>query len=377
MRNYKFRLYPTVSQEDVLVNNINVCRWVYNKFIDYSKKGSVSQFDLQDYLMELKQQESWLYNYHSKMLQMVCVQMSGSQKALKSLRENGRKTGSLRFARYGEYRTFIYNQSGYKLENGKLTLSKIGDIKIKQHRAIHGKIKQVIITKTKSGKWYCSVSCELDKTQPPIINFKKAVGIDVGIKNFAYDSDGFVAPNPLNLKKLLKPLVRMQKNMARRKYESNNYLKAKKWYQIMHERIANRRKDFHHKLSTIYTRKYDVIVVEKLNLIGMVKNHRLARNILDSGWNGFLQKLEYKTKMLIKVDPRNTSVECSECKTKVPKTLAIRIHSCPQYGLEIDRDHNASINILHKVIPSERRESTPVEISTRSMTQESRVFRHG
>ncbi|MDE1727925.1 MAG: transposase [Thaumarchaeota archaeon] len=377
MRNYKFRLYPTVSQEDVLVNNINVCRWVYNKFIDYSKKGSVSQFDLQDYLMELKQQESWLYNYHSKMLQMVCVQMSGSQKALKSLRENGRKTGSLRFARYGEYRTFIYNQSGYKLENGKLTLSKIGDIKIKQHRAIHGKIKQVIITKTKSGKWYCSVSCELDKTQPPIINFKKAVGIDVGIKNFAYDSDGFVAPNPLNLKKLLKPLVRMQKKMARRKYGSNNYLKAKKWYQIMHERIANRRKDFHHKLSTIYTRKYDVIVVEKLNLIGMVKNHRLARNILDSGWNGFLQKLEYKTKMLIKVDPRNTSVECSECKTKVPKTLAIRIHSCPQYGLEIDRDHNASINILHKVIPSERRESTPVEISTRSMTQESRVFRHG
>src|SRR5690242_3936977 len=132
MRNYKFRLYPTVLQEDVLVNNINVCRWIYNKLIDYSKKGSVSQYDLQDYLIELKQQESWLYNYHSKMLQMVCVQMSGSQKALKALKENGRKTGSLRFARYGEYRTFIYNQSGYKLENGKLTLSKIGDIKIKQ-----------------------------------------------------------------------------------------------------------------------------------------------------------------------------------------------------------------------------------------------------
>ncbi len=376
MRNYKFRLYPTVSQEDVLVNNINVCRWVYNKFIEYSKKGTVSQFDLQDYLMELKQQESWLYNYNAKMLQMVCVQMSGSQKALKSLKENGRKTGSLRFARYGEYRTFIYNQSGYKLENGKLILSKIGDIKIKQHREIQGKIKQVIITKTKSGKWYCSVTCELDKTQLPIINFKKVVGIDVGIKNFTYDSDGFVAPNPLNLKKLLKPLIRVQKKMARRKYGSNNYLKAKKWYQIMHERIASRRKDFHHKLSTIYARKYDVIVVEKLNLTGMVKNHHLAKSILDSGWNDFLQKLEYKTKMLIKVDPRNTSVECSECKTKVPKTLAIRIHSCPQCGLEIDRDHNASINILHKVIPSERRESTPVEISKRSVTQEAHVFRH-
>ncbi|MHB8602326.1 MAG: RNA-guided endonuclease InsQ/TnpB family protein [Nitrosotalea sp.] len=374
MRNYKFRLYPTISQEEILVNNIDVCRWVYNKFIDYSKKGIVSQFDLQDYLMELKQQESWLYNYNAKMLQMVCVQMYGSQKGLKALKENGRKTGSLRFARYGEYRTFIYNQSGYKLENGKLSLSKIGSIRIKQHRMIPSNIKQVIVTKTKSGKWYACVTCELDKIQIPIISLSKAVGIDVGIKNFAYDSDGFVTPNLMNLKKLLKPLARVQRKMARRKYGSNNYLKAKKWYQIIHERIANRRKDFHHKLSTIYARKYDVIVVEKLNLSGMAKNHHLSRSIMDSGWNGFLQKLEYKTKLLVEIDPRNTSVECSRCGNKVPKTLAIRTHQCNKCGLKIDRDHNASINILHKVIPQELRESTPVEISMISMKQEAHVL---
>ena len=374
MRNYKFRLYPTIKQEELLVNNINVCRWVYNKFIEYSKKGSVSQFDLNYYLTELKQQEPWLNNYHSKMLQMVSTQISGSQKGLKVLKKNGRKTGNLRFARYGEYRTFTYNQSGFKIENEKLTLSKIGNIKIKQHRDIQGKIKQVIITKTKSGKWYACATCELNQIPLPMIDLFKAVGIDVGIKNFAYDSDGFVTPNPMNLKKLLKPLVRVQRKMARRKFGSNNYLKAKKWYQIIHERIANRRKDFHHKLSTIYAKKYDVIVVEKLNLTGMVKNHHLSRSIMDSGWGGFLQKLEYKTKMLIEVDPRNTTVDCSRCGNNVPKTLAIRTHQCNTCGLTLDRDHNASINILQKIIPQELRKSTPVEISKRSMTQEAHGF---
>lgn len=377
MRNYKFRLYPTIKQEELLVNNINVCRWVYNKFIDYCKKGSVSRFDLNYYLTELKQEEPWLNSYHSKMLQMVSTQISGSQKGLKMLKENGRKTGNIRFARYGEYRTMTYNQSGFKIENEKLTLSKIGSIKIKQHRTIQGKIKQVIVTKTKSGKWYACVTCQLDKTNIPMVNISNAVGIDVGITNFAYDSDGFVTPNPLNLKKMLKPLARVQRKMAKRKFGSNNYNKAKKWYQIIHERIANRRKDFHHKLSTIYAKKYDVVVVEKLQLNNMVKNHHLARSIMDSSWGTFLQKLEYKTKLYVEVEPRNTSIDCSGCGNKVLKSLAVRIHRCDKCGLILHRDHNASINILQQVIPQELRKSTPVEISKRSMTQEAHVFRHG
>ncbi|MHB8547269.1 MAG: RNA-guided endonuclease InsQ/TnpB family protein [Nitrosotalea sp.] len=374
MRNYKFRLYPTQKQEEVLVNNINVCRWVYNKFIDYSKNETVSQYDLQDYLMELKQQKSWLYNYNAKMLQMICMQMYGSQRGLKALNENGRKTGSLRFVRYGEYRTFTYNQSGYKIEDGKLLLSKIGKIRIKQHRDIQGKIKQVIITKTKSGKWYACVTCELDRTLPPMIDMSKIVGVDVGIKNFAYDSDGHQTPNLLNLKKMLKPLARVQRKMARRKRGSNNYLKVKKWYQIIHERIANRRKDFHHKLSTTYSKKYDVIVVEKLQLSNMVKNHHLARSILDSSWGGFLQKLEYKCKLYVEVEPRGTTIDCSGCGNKVPKSLAIRTHRCNKCDLILDRDYNASINILQKVIPQELRKSTPVEISMRPMKQEAHVL---
>jgi putative transposase len=235
-------------------------------------------------------------------------------------------------------------------------------------------IKQVIVTKTKSGKWYCCITCKLETPQPTMIDFSKAVGMDVGIKNFAYDSDGFVTPNPLNLKKMLKPLARIQRKISRRQIGSNNRKKAIKFYQLIHERIANKRKDFQHKLSTIYARKYDVVVVEKLQLTNMVKNPKLSRSIMDSSWGTFLQKLEYKTKMLIEVDPRNTTIDCSRCGNKVPKSLAVRIHQCNKCNLVIDRDYNASINILYKALPQELRKVTPVEITMLSMKQEARVL---
>ncbi|HZS73331.1 MAG TPA: helix-turn-helix domain-containing protein [Candidatus Nitrosotalea sp.] len=116
IRNYKFRLYPTPRQQNKLQNNIAVCRWVYNRFVEMTQNNFVSRNDLNYFLTELKQSEPWLYNYHSKMLQMISTQLEGSQKALIELNKKGYKVGSLKFARYDEYRTFTYNQSGYKLE---------------------------------------------------------------------------------------------------------------------------------------------------------------------------------------------------------------------------------------------------------------------
>ena len=134
--------------------------------------------------------------------------------------------------------------------------------------------------------------------------------------------------------------------------------------QKIHEKIANRRKDFHHKLSAQYA-KNNVVFVEDLKIPNMVKNHKLARSIMDSSWGAFLQKLEYKCKMLVKVPARNTSINCCRCGNKVPKNLAVRIHRCDKCNLVIDRDYNASVNILNKGlnIPQELREYTPVEIS--------------
>ena len=348
MRNYKFRLYPNLDQEHRLQNNLNVCKWVYNKFVEQTRKSFLSRNDMNYILTELKQSESWLYNYHSKMLQMVSTQLEGSEKAIIELNKKGHKTGQLRFARYNEFRTFTYNQTVFKLDNNKLFLSKIGNIKIKKHRDTPDNIKQVIVTRSKSGKWYACMTCERVNVNPPKIDFTKAVGIDVGIKSFAYDSDKHNTPNPLNLKKMLKPLVRVQRKVSRRVRGSNNRLKAIRHLQRIHERITNKRNDFQHKLSLTYANHYDVIFVEDLQLTNMMKNHKLAQSIMDSSWGAFLQKLEYKCKLLIKVPARNTTIDCSRCGNKVPKNLAVRIHRCDKCNLVIDRDYNASINICKK-----------------------------
>lgn len=383
-RNYKFRLYPNDLQEKKLQNNLVVCRWVYNKLVEYAQKGFISRNDCNYYLTELKQQELWLYGYHSKMLQAVSTQITGAQKTVIGLNKKGYKTGQLKFVRYNEFRTFTYNQSGFKLEtHGNKTLlhlSKIGYVEIRRHREFpdNANIKQVIITKSKSGKWYACLTFDIVESlfNIPKIDFKKSVGIDVDIKSFTYDSDGYSTPNPLNLKKMLKPLARAQRKVSRRKKGSNNRLKAIRHLQKVHEIIANRRKDFQHKLSTQYAKNNDVVFVEKLEKINMVKNHRLARNIMDSSWGLFLQKLEYKCKLLIKVPARNTTIDCSRCGNKVPKSLAVRIHRCNKCNLVLDRDYNASINILNKglnKLPQELREVTLVEMPEASRKQEEAI----
>jgi putative transposase len=352
-------------------------------------EGFQSRNDLNYFLTELKESEKWLYQHHSKMLQMVSTQIDSAQKALIELRKSGHDTGELKFAKFSEYNTFVYNQSGFEIRDGFLHLSKIGRIKIIQHREFppNHTVKQVIVSKSKTGKWHACVVVDMDAVLPKI-SLNNAVGIDVGIKNFAYDSDGFATPNPLNLKKMLKPLARVQRKISRRQKGSNNRKKAVRWFQIIHERIKNKRRDFLHKISTLYAKKHGIIFVEELQKLNMVQNHKLARNILDSGWGMFENLLDYKA-MMIMVPAMNTSANCSRCGNVVPKSLAVRTHRCDVCGLVLDRDHNAAINILQKgleifgiicqkselpqleaAIPQELRELTPVEISMRSVKQE-------
>jgi putative transposase len=385
IRTYKFRLYPNHEQSKKLDNNLAVCKWVYNKMVEtIHENGSTSRNDLNYFLTELKQQQVWLKSYHSKMLQMISTQVDGAQKALKQLQKNGKKTGDLKFRKFGEYRTFTYNQSGYHIEtHGDKTLlwlSKINYVETRQHRPILGQIKQVTVTKSKSGKWHCSITCDVKQGIVPAIDYSKVVGIDVGIINFVYDSDGEKTENPLSLKKMLRPLAKTQRKIARRQKDSNNRKKAIKWYQIIHERIKNKRKNFLHNISTKYAKKYSVVFVEDLKIQNMVKNHKLARSILDSGWGTFKEMLDYKCKM-VEVPARNTSIECSECGNMVPKTLAVRIHRCDMCGLVLDRDHNSAIDIKKKgleiiniKLPQELRECTPVEIPMGSLKQENAVM---
>ncbi len=386
MITYKFRLYPTQKQERVLNNTLEACRYVYNYMIrnDYKTRN-----DMNCALTELKEQKSWLYDYNSKMLQMVSTQVAGARKALRELKKKGYyQTGTLHFKKFGEFNTCIFNQSGFDVDapNNTLYLDRIGGrIKIKIHRSIIGSIKQIAVKRRAGRRWYACVTTDnrrriIQSILKPI-DFRKSVGIDVGIKNYAYDSDNIVTPNPENLRKMLKPLIRAQRKVSRRVRGSNNYKKARRWFQIVHERIANKRKDFQHKLSTQYATKYDVIFLERLRLNNMVKNHHLAMSIMDAGWSAFKQMFQYKSKVMIQVEPMNSTIECSRCGNKVPKSLAARMHRCGECGLAIDRDYNASLNILKRGlqllgVPQELRELTPVEILMGSRKQEVNALRH-
>jgi putative transposase len=357
------RLYPTAEKERRLEETLEINRIVYNYFVLNKFR---SRNDMNYVLTELKEQQPVLRNYHSKMLQMISTKVAAAHTGLK---QRGHQSGKLELLKEGECHSFTYNQSGFKIEqhtDGKclLWLAKIGRIEIRLHRRPIN-IKGVTIVK-QVGKWFAVVTCAILRKKYSTIVYEKPVGIDVGISNYAYDSDGNHVDNPLFLSKDLKPLRRAHRRVSRRKKGSNNYKKAVSWLQRLHMRIANKRKDFLHKFSNYYSDRYDVIFLEKLKLQNMNKNHCLARHIADSSWDMFKQLLAYKANRIVEVDPYNTTVECSKCDNKVPKTLAIRIHECDVCGAVLDRDHNSSMVIEDRgrkllKLPIRHREVTPVE----------------
>jgi len=333
------------------------------------------------------------------MLQMVTKQIATARKVAIGRKKKKRK---LSYRKHSYFNAFTYNQTGFKFktetENGRrksfLYLSKIGSIRIVLHRQPVN-VKQVTIFRTKTGKWYAVVACNILRRTFSMIRYIKSVGIDVGITKFCHDSDNHVEDNPQFLTKMLKPVRRAHRRLSRRQVGSNNHRKAKHMLARLYERITNRRKDFLHKLSNYYSNKYDLIFLERLRVNNLTKNHRLARKILDASWSTFKNMLQYKANRVIEVESAYTSVDCSRCGNSVSKSLAVRIHVCPKCGVVLDRDYNASLNILHRglkslmlpsllLLPVERREVTPVEIvqqgQPRSMKQEEKeahVLRRG
>jgi putative transposase len=367
------RLYPTEDQKRRLEEVLEINRIVYNYFV--LSNNCKNRNDMNYALTELKEQQPILNKYHSKMLQMVSTKVAGAQSALEELKKKGYKTGNLQLLQSGECSSFVYNQTGYKVEklpeaNNKslLHLSKIGSIEIRVRRQLYD-IAQVTVVK-QAGIWFAILACKVMRRKQCSIIYEKTIGMDVGIKNYVYDSDGNHKDNPLFLTKELKPLRRAQRKVSRRKKSSKNYRKAVSWLQRLHMRIANKRRDFLHKLSNEYGSRYDAIFLERIKLNNMNKNHCLARHIMDSSWGAFKQLLQYKANRVVEVDPYNTTVDCRKCGNKVPKTLATRLHECDRCGTVLDRDYNSSMVIEDKgrillKLPMRHREVTPAEILSR------------
>ncbi len=356
---YKFRLYPNKEEERKLLWTLEVCRRVYNRFLELYNEGEHDRFKLQAMLPVWKESDADLRGVHSKVLQYELHQLFANLTSHRGLKERGRKAGKLRFKPSNRFRTITYNQTGYWLEpkNDKfsfLHLSKIGDIPIRMHRTVDGKIKGVTIKHMPSGKWFTYLLVDDGRGLRDFAVIDSAVGIDVGLEHYAVDSDGNEVENPRHLKNALKKLRREQRRLSKKQKGSKNWDKQRMIVARTYERVCNQRDDFQHKLSRHYVDSFDLVVTEKLGTREMIENGHLARSISDAAWNSFDYKLAYKAeragKLFVQVDPRGTSQECSCCGKLVPKDLRDRWHDCPHCGLSTSRDHNASINILNRGI---------------------------
>jgi len=372
--NYKFRLYPNKNQEIELLETLEGCRWLYNHFLGrwQGKEKIPSRYELQAEIPKLAKENPLVGNIYSKTRQYILLQLYSSLRALTRLKKNGRKVGRLRYRKYGRYKTFVYNQTGFKLMEtntrlNKLHLSKIGDIPIKIHREIKGKIKQVYVKRTPSGRWYATFSVESNPLKLKANG--RAIGLDLNIMNYLTDSNGVRVEHPHILLKLQKKLAREQRRLAKKKKGSRNRLKQIFTVAKVHEKVTDRRADFLHKLSRYYIENYDLIAAEDLSVKEMMESSYNAKNTADSAWSSFIQMLSYKAegagRIFVKVDPKNTSQMCSRCGNRVYKQIWVREHRCPTCGLVMDRDHNAARNILYKALLEVGQglpELTPVEM---------------
>ncbi len=351
-----------------MVGTLDLLRELYNAALQerrdaYRATGqSPSCYDQQKSIIEVREARPEYQDIHTHLLQDALTRLERAFKAFFRRCKDGEEPGYPRFKGPGRYNTFTFkdaaNHNGAKLCAGekRLQLSGIGKVKIKMHRPYKGHIKQISVTLDGDGHWYACLYCDGVPTKP-LDSTGRQIGIDLGIKTFAALSDLGVVDNPRPLESVQHEVTRAQRRVSRRKRGSNRRRKAVKILARRHARVRNVRRDFHHKTAYRLVHDYDRIGIEHLNVKGLARG-MLAKQVHDAAWAEFTTilaaKAECAGRELVKVDPRGTSQECSECHAEVRKTLAVRIHDCPHCGFRTDRDHNASCNVEYRLGRSRR-----------------------
>jgi len=357
---YRFRLYPDREQQQFLNIQFGHCRFVYNKLLEISKKEFEDKgikwnyYEYKKLLPQLKQEYTFLKQANSQGLQETVKNLD---RAYKNFFE-----GRAEFPKFKKRKSkqTIHIPQHFEIEKvserrGLLKIPKLKTkIPIKMHRQIEGEIRSISITKTPDGRYYLNVLTK--KEIKPLKKMNKTAGIDVGIKEFAIIHDGkntnHIA-NPKYLQKAEKRLIKLQRQLSRKQKGSKNWEKARQKVAKQHQKIVNQRKDFLHKVSSAITKQYDTIVVESLNIKGMIQNEKLSKQIADVSWYEFMKMLEYKAKWygkkLIKADRFYASSKtCNVCGYKNNQlTLSIRKWQCPVCKTVHDRDENASKNLYN------------------------------
>lgn len=354
---FLYRAYPTKHQEQILLQQINACRRLYNTALEQrkntyqKKKIALNYYDQAKQLKECRESDPELMQVNYSMLQNVLRQLQKTYAAFFRRIQKGEKAGFPRFKAQNRFTSMTYSkyQDGCRITKGRLKLQNVGLLKVKWHRELQGVVKTVTV-QHHNGKWSVVFSCEIKETS--LVTPQTCVGLDVGLHSFVATSDHRLVENPRILRKAERELKIQQRIVSKRKLRGSNRKKAVGLLAKKHEKVKHTRKDFLHKLSRQLVDHYDQFFVEKLNVKAMVQNKYLSKSIADASWTMFLQFLTYKAeeagKQVVRVNPRNTSQECSGCGQIVTKGLSVRTHHCPHCGLQIDRDINSAINIKRR-----------------------------
>lgn len=353
----KVRLYPTDEQVQILAQHFGCARWWWNyglhKCIEtYKATGKgLSQSGLNSLLPALKKDKEteWLGECYSQVLQSVSLNLS---RAYQNFFEGRAKYPKFKSRHHRQ--SIQYPQKVKQVDDSLKFPGSLGVIKAKIHRFLDGTIKTVTVSKCPSGKYYASVLMEYEGDYPTSRKDGLVIGIDLGIKDFAITYDGEKVSkysNPKHLAKYEKKLAKKQRIAARKIKGSNRRRKATKIVARVYEQVSNVRQDYLHKLSRKIVDNNQVVVVENLNVLGMVRNHKLAKAISDTGWGTFVNFLSYKLERsggkLVEINRWFPSSKlCSNCHYQINELpLDIRTWVCPSCGTHHDRDGNAATNI--------------------------------
>lgn len=360
LRVYKFRLYPTASQEAAMVALLDKLRYFYNAALqerrEAYKHGVSITRAMQEKAITAVKNDHECAEYagvHTHLLQGVVKRLDLAFDGFFRRCKAGERPGYPRFKGRDRFDSFTFKDAGrgngatIVAGGARVRLSGIGNVKLKAHREMEGALKTIGV-KREAGHWYALITRDVPARPLPATGL--SVGIDLGLTTFAALSDGTMVDNPRPLKAARLGVERAQRVVSRRKRGSRRRQKARAILARRHARVANVRRDFHHKTARAIVQKYDRIAVEDLNVWGLARG-MLAKAVQDAGWGQFVailtSKAEDAGRVFARVDPNGTSQECSACGGRVAKTLRVRVHRCP-CGCVMDRDTNASINVEHR-----------------------------
>lgn len=379
MKGYKYRIYPTKEQQEIIDKTFNCCRYVWNGFLAlkefrFKEFGEKLNYNKMSALLtQIKKSDTFLNEVDSTALQQTLKQLEStyknwfefvkkngvrySPKVVERLKRKNKKPTIIDSEAHPKFKSKNNPKTSYKtttckIKGNQVLIPKVGLVDIIWSRKFNGKILSATISKTATEKYFISFC--IDETTSKLQPVTKEIGIDLGLKTFAVCSDGqeFKAPKPMW--KNIARLKKLQRKLSKKKdRKSNRYKKLKLQIALLHERIANIRKDFLHKLSTKLIQENQLICLESLDVKKMSKDKRISKAIMDSAFGTFVIMLKAKGEMygrnVVQIDQYYASSQiCSACgyQNVLVKDTSIRKWVCPQCGEEHDRDLNASINIL-------------------------------